>query len=92
MTFEQESAQHLVDLYDQRILLTEAAARHPRMTGEMVQQVMDKGDELKAACEEFRLQFYPRQDRIFVGLRQVMAESAAPRSTSLVYSPEAISR
>lgn len=73
MTSEQESAQHLVDLYDQRISLTEAAAKHPRLSGEMVQEILDKGKELDAACEEFRLKFYPRRHSIRVGLGRVFA-------------------
>ena len=92
MTSEQESAQHLVDLYNQMFSLVAAAAKHPRMSGAMVQEILDKGKELEAACEEFRLEFYPRRHSIRVGGGHVFAASKTRRSIMYIYPPEASRR
>lgn len=82
---EQSEAAALVALYDERIALTKAMANHPAPTGAMADEVLDKGAELDAACEEFRRRYYPRRHRVVVGLRTVMAVSRTARSIVTVY-------
>lgn len=89
-TITQEAAA-LVALYDERVALTQAMADHPHPTGPMARAVLDKGAELDAACETFRRRHYPRNHRVVVGLRTVMAVSRTGRSIVTVYDPTATS-
>lgn len=79
----------LVALYDERIAMTKAFAADPWPNGDMVREILDKGDELDTACEDFRRRYYPRAHRIVVGLRTVMATSATGSSVTTVYCPDA---
>lgn len=68
-------ARALVALYAERRELTAQLARSERPTGVMVQAVLDKGDELDAACEAFRRHYFPRSGRVCVGLYSVLVSS-----------------
>ena len=85
MSAEQAAARALVALYDERVAMTAAMARHPHPTGAMAQAILDKGAELDAACEVFRRRYYPRRHRVIVGARTVMAVSRTARSIVTVY-------
>lgn len=81
------AAAALVALYDERIAMTKAFASDPWATSDMVRDILDKGRELDAACEDFRRRYYPRAHRIIVGLRTVMAASATGSSITTIYTP-----
>lgn len=80
------AAAHLVRLYDERNAYAAAVTTsdHP---GEAARAALDKGDELDAACEDFRRRYYPRRHRVIVGQRQVFTCSATMRSITTVWAP-----
>lgn len=81
------TAADLVKLYDRRVELARAFAQAPRPTGVMADAVLAAGEELDAACERFRRDYYPRRHRVIVGLRYVMVVSKTGRSREVVYEP-----
>lgn len=79
------AARHLVKLYDERVALANGFAKHPQPTGAMAVEVMDKGRELDAACEDFRRRFYRRKHRVVSAGGSVFAVSRTARSITTLY-------
>jgi hypothetical protein len=67
-------AARLIERYDERIRLTQRNAEaneRDELTGAMVDEVLDIGHQLDAACEAFRRRHFPHRRRVAVGLWQV---------------------
>ncbi len=77
-------ARQLVEMYDRRVRLTKQMANNPGPTGADADVVLSAGDDLDAACERFRRQFYPRRHRVSVGLWAVFTSSKTGASVHTV--------